>query len=467
MNLKAEELRRRHPRFVYDSFAVKRDADRLELSFRFRLEPGIVFTPTIAIESIGSSRIDSLSGAVVERMAFHLGLIEMISYWKTACPAEVIIEAGALDEWQLRWWKDLWLRGMGEFFYVNQIDFRSPDYLKISARKPGAADSGESHAGTNPARRSLVLVSGGKDSALTLNAMREAGEDFNCLLLNPPPSAAEVAAIAGCTAPIIVRRTLDPRMLELNGQGYLNGHTPFSALLAILGLTCAVLFDYDRVVVSNERSSDEGNVRFLGVEINHQYSKTLAFETAMREYARAYLAPGVSYFSILRPLFELQVCRLFARCREYFTAFKSCNRGQKEGLWCGRCPKCLSVYICLAPFLAPDELFSIFGADLFEWTGAMPLIRSLLGIEGPKPFECVGTRDELLVGLFLSVKRRAAAGAALPPLLQQVEREVLAPQHDLAGLSSAILSAWTDQHYLPPELAMLLKGQLGVTHDAG
>ena len=44
--------------------------------------------------------------------------------------------------------------------------------------------------------------------------------------------------------------------------------------------------------------------RFLGAEINHQYSKTFAFETAMREYARTYLAPDISFFSILRPLFD-------------------------------------------------------------------------------------------------------------------------------------------------------------------
>ena len=94
------------------------------------------------------------------------------------------------------------------------------------------------------------MVSGGKDSALTLRReLGAAGEDLDCLLLNPPPSAIDVAMIAGCTSPITVRRTLDPRMLELNGQGYLNGHTPFSALLAILGLSCAVIFDYDRVVI--------------------------------------------------------------------------------------------------------------------------------------------------------------------------------------------------------------------------
>ena len=466
MKFTAEELRRRHPRLVYQSYAAERVGNSLRLSFRLRLEPDIVFTPEIAIESIDRSRIDSLDAAVVERLAFHLGLIEMLSYWKAACPREVVIEAGALDQWQIGWWRDLWLRGMGEFFYVNRIDFRSPDYLEITAPTPRSGAAAQSPAHPR-ARRSLVMVSGGKDSALTLHELREAGEDFDCLLLNPPPSANEVVAIAGCAQPITVRRTLDPLLLELNRQGYLNGHTPFSALLAILGLSCAELFDYDRVVVSNERSADEGNVRFLGAEINHQYSKTFAFETAMRQYASAHLAPGISYLSILRPLFEIQVCRLFAACDEYFNAFRSCNRGQKEGAWCGRCPKCMSVFISLSPFLSLDAMRRIFGRDLFDQDDATALIRSLLGMEGPKPFECVGTRQETLAGLYLNIKRRKARGEPLTPLLAWVEREVLAPHRDLGALADSILTAWSDNHYLPPQYAALLKAQLAASHDAG
>jgi len=464
MSLKAEELRRKHPRFIYERFGLERTGNDLRITFRFKLEPDIVFTPEIMIESIDRSRIDSLDPSTLERLAFHLGLIEMLSYWKTACPAEVVIEAGALNQWQIRWWKDLWLRGMGEFFYVNQIDFRSPDYLKISAHTPAARNAEVSRGGYRPARRSLVMVSGGKDSALTVHELRVAGEDFNCLLLNPPPSAVEVASIAGCTSPITVRRRLDPRMLDLNRQGYLNGHTPFSALLAILGLSCATIFDYDRVVVSNERSSDEGNVEFLGAEINHQYSKTFAFETAIREYARAGLAPEVSYFSILRPLFEIQVCRLFAACPEYFQAFKSCNREQQQGTWCGRCPKCLSVFISLAPFVSRDQLLGIFGKDVFEDAAAMALLRSLLGIEGTKPFECVGTRQELLAGLFLSIKRRQAECATLPALLERAAREILPSvgisADELNRLSTSILAAWSDRHYLPTEYVGPLKSQL-------
>lgn len=466
MKFTPEELRRKHPRFVYQSYAAERVGNSLKLSFRFRLEPDIVFAPEISIESIDRSRIDALDEGVLERIAFHLGLIEMLSYWKTACPREVVIEAGALDQWQIGWWRDLWLRGMGEFFYVNQIDFRRPDYLKISARTPPRGNVIQ-RAGRPYGRRSLVMVSGGKDSALTLHELRRMGEDFGCLLLNPPPSAIEVAAIAGCARPITVRRTLDPLLLELNRQGYLNGHTPFSALLAILGLSCAELFDYDRVVVSNERSADEGNVSFLGAEINHQYSKTFAFETAMRQYAGAHLTPGISYFSILRPLFEIQVCRLFAVCDEYFDAFRSCNRGQKEGAWCGRCPKCLSVFISLSPFVSLDTMRRIFGRDLFGQDDATALIRSLLGIEGPKPFECVGTREETLAGLYLSIQGRKRRGEPLTPLMAWVEREVLAPHPDLDALSDSILTAWSDNHYLPPQYAALLKGQLAASHEVG
>jgi hypothetical protein len=466
MKLTAEDLRRKHPRLFYESYAAERAGNSLKLSFRFRLEPDIVFAPEIAIDSIDRSRIDALEAGIVDRLAFHLGLIEMLSYWKAACPREVVVEAGPLDQWQIDWWRDLWLRGMGEFFYVNQIDFRSPNYLEITAPTPRSGAAVQ-HLDHPRARRSLVMVSGGKDSALSLHELREAGEDFGCLLLNPPPSAIEVAAITGCAQPITVRRTLDPLLLELNRQGYLNGHTPFSALLAILGLCCAELFDYDRVVVSNERSADEGNVRFLDTDINHQYSKTFAYETAMRQYASAHLAPGVSYFSILRPLFEIQVCRLFAGCGEYFDVFRSCNRGQKEGAWCGRCPKCLSVFISLSPFLSLDTMRRIFGRDLFDQDDAAALIRALLGMEGPKPFECVGTREETLAGLYLSIKRRKARGEPITPLIAWIEREILAPHRDLGALSDSILTAWSDNHYLPLQYAARLKGQLAASHDAG
>ena len=115
------------------------------------------------------------------------------------------------------------------------------------------------------------MASGGRTQPLRFNLFRRRAWSSTALMLNPLPAASALIAKAGCRSPVIVTRTIDPRLLELNKRGFLNGHTPFSALLSFLGVTCAVLLDYRSVIVSNERSSNEANVEFLGTQVNHQY----------------------------------------------------------------------------------------------------------------------------------------------------------------------------------------------------
>ncbi|MBI3894719.1 MAG: hypothetical protein HY313_02190 [Acidobacteria bacterium] len=341
-----------------------------------------------------------------------------------------------------------------------------------------------------------MLTSGGKDSVVTLEILRAAGREFDCLMVNPTKAALAVAKQAGCSEPIIVRRTIDPRLLELNAAGYLNGHTPFSALLAFWGITVAALGGYSRVIVSNERSAEEAGVEYLGEPINHQYSKTMRFETLFKEYSRKYLAPllrchperpvpshalseaegaaegsegsallesapdsspAIEYFSLLRPLYELQIARLFAEHPAYFPLFRSCNRGMKENKWCGRCPKCLFVYTALYPFLEREQVFGIFGADLFAWEGAGPILEALLGVDETKPFECVGTKEETLAAIYLCAQKYREQGIELPPALRALEETVLSARSDLPQLAHRVLTAWTDQHHLPANLSEQLR----------
>jgi UDP-N-acetyl-alpha-D-muramoyl-L-alanyl-L-glutamate epimerase len=455
---KVEQLRRKHPRFIYHSFTVERAGGALKLRFHFTIEPNLEFTPETVIEAVDWDRINALSPGLLELLVFHLGLVEMLSYWKATCSPELLVQAGFLDPQQLDWWTDLLLHGMREFFYVNQIDFTEPGFVHISTPCPQQNHSPDDLPVHN---RDLVLMSGGKDSALSVQLLREMGREFHCLLLNPTPAAEAITARVEDRTPIIVRRTIDPRLLVLNQAGYLNGHTPFSAYLAMLGVTCAVLFGYRRVIVANERSADEGNVEFLGREVNHQYSKTLRFESAFRWYSQTYLVRDVEYFSLLRPLYELQIARLFARYPRYFESFTSCNRKQKEGSWCKQCAKCLSTFALLYPFLPAADVTRIFGEDLFARAEAIPLMQELLGFAEHKPFECVGTREEMLVALYLGVQQAKARYSTLPALLRYVEADVV-PQHsDLAQRARDILQAWSDQHHLPREYADLLKKQLG------
>ncbi|MBI4480057.1 MAG: hypothetical protein HY651_08555 [Acidobacteria bacterium] len=520
------ELRKRHPRFVYERFTIGRVGRALRVQFRFRLEPEIEFAPETVFEQVDWARVEEIPRATLENYFFHLGLVEMLSYWKAACSPEIIVRAGALSAEQTAWWLNLLRKGMAEYFYVNQIDFRAADLVRIisaprALTSPAVIPSESRRAGTtrdlllnpssqkgekqipplrqaqgrNDTEKDLVLTSGGKDSVVTLETLRaakvgqaflpaskstglEACTYFDCLLLNPTEAALAVAKQAGCAKPIIVRRTIDKRLLELNAAGYLNGHTPFSALLAFLGVTVATLFGHRRVIVSNERSAEEASVEYLGATINHQYSKTFEFETAFRKYCERYLIPreqqiprshgapgqaarddiaGVEYFSLLRPLYELQIAERFSKHPEYFPLFRSCNRGMATNTWCGHCPKCLFVWTVLYPFVERAELLGIFGSDLFASEGAAELLRALLGLDATKPFECVGTKEETLAALHLCVEKYKQQGIPLSPELVAIQQSVLASHSDLAALARRILASWSDQHHLPPELAATLR----------
>jgi hypothetical protein len=453
----ADALRARYPAVVYRACSAERLPGGDAVTFAAELAtlspagPELTFRPEVTIEGIPGDHPPE----VLELIAFHLGLAELPSYWKATCSAEIVVEAGPLAPEQLDWLHTVLLNGMGEYFYVNGIDFTAPGFVTYRA----AADDG----GPGPDRRErdpagvLVPVSGGKDSVVTWETLRSTGLDPVAMALNPTRAAEAVLAVSGPARVIRARRRIDPALLELNAAGYLNGHTPFSSYLAVLTTACAMLAGLGRVAMSNERSSDEGNVTWLGRSINHQWSKSLAFERGFRANAGAYLATGVEYFSLLRPLYELQISALFAATPGgYHRAFRSCNRGQALGIWCGTCPKCLGVYTLLSPFVEPDELAAIFGHDLFADEGLAALAMDLLTPEA-KPFECVGTHDETLAAFHMASARLRSSvrppARVLPPLLAMVDERVLRHEHDLDARAAALLGAWTGEHEVPAELA--------------
>lgn len=456
-----EFLRSQHPRFVYDSFSLDRGKGSLRVRFRFRIEPEIEFAPEVVFDLPQGHRMQWPPDAVLNNLVFHLGLIEMLSYWKATCSPEIVVRAGALDAQQIAWWMDLLRRGMGEYFYVNQIDFRPPDFVRIVASEVGQASLPVAGTGREacthfPAGHDLVLTSGGKDSAVMLELLRAQGCAFDCLMVNPTEAARALVRQAGNFSPIVVRHTIDRRLLELNAAGYLNGHTPFSALLAFLGILAAALGGYRRVLVANERSAEEAGAVYLGEPINHQFSKTFQFETAFRQYSQKYLAPGVEYFSLLRPLYELQIARLFSSYPQYFPLFRSCNRSMATNSWCGRCPKCLFVYTVLYPFLDWEQMLGIFGADLFAWDGAAEVLQALLGLDQNKPFECVGTKEETLAAIVLCIEKMNQQGIPLPPALLAIE-QASNLRNLRTDLAQRILTSWTDRHHHPPDLAEVLR----------
>jgi len=411
-------LREKYPQFVYDNYFYRVSGKNLEIFFIFRINPGIYFKPKIVIENIDKKRVIRIGDRELNNLIFHLGLMEIPSYWKTTCSPEIIIKAGPLNKEQINWWKDLIIQGMGQFFYENKINWRSPNFLKIKSRSNEICkrfDKGLKN-------RYLVPVGWGKDSIVTLESLKKQKKEINSFSVNPTKITKKTLMVAGIKKPIIVKRTLDYSLLELNKKGYLNGHTPFTAVLSFLAVFSAVLFDYKNIAFSNEKSADEGNVKYLGKIINHQYAKSSRFEKKFKEYCKKYLAKNINYFSYLRPYTELEISKRFVKYPQYFSIFSSCNVVVAKKLkkkWCGKCPKCLFVYATLYPFLEKKQILKIFGEDFFEKKELLPLMKSLTEPKKRKPFECVGTKKESKMAFELSLKKARKSGK-IPYLLKNV-----------------------------------------------
>jgi len=419
-------FRKKYPKFIYQDYSYKISGNNLEIFFDFKVEPDIWFRPKIIIKNINKSQIKRVGKKVLENLIFHLGLMEIPSYWKATCSPEIIIKAGSLNKEQIKWWKDLIIKGMGQFFYENKINFLKPNFLKIISPSPEQNWSRTVLDQINKKlkNRYLVPFAGGRDSIVTLESLKKKGE-ITLFLVNPNKQIKKVVKVSGVKKQIIVRRIIDKKLLELNKKGYLNGHTPFTALLSFLSVLCAVLFDYKNIVFSNEKSANEGNVRYLGKTINHQWAKSSEFEKMFKKYSKKYLAKNLSYFSYLRKYGELEISKMLTKYPKYFPVFSSCNAGMRIGAkairWCGNCPKCLFVYATFYPFLSKKELLKIFGKDIFQNKNLLPIMYDLIGQacppklgerrrRKPKPFECVGTKKESQLAFKLSLQKAKKSG---------------------------------------------------------
>lgn len=420
-------LREQYPRFAYRGYEIEENDSCLKITYRFETLGLSEFAPVwVFPKAEGDCRRWS-EDRLMQDMIFSLGMVELISYWKIACPPTVTVEAGRLNQDQIDWWKDLYFNGLGEFFYVNGIKEADPNhFMDIQCagqlKAPCTDQYKERHeeCGVKTVGKGngvLVPIGGGKDSAVTLELLRLAGKPVCAYIINPRGATIHTTEVAGLDAAHVIsaKRTLDSNMLELNCQGYLNGHTPFSALVAFSGIIAARMHGLTMVALSNESSANESTVQ--GSTVNHQYSKSFKFEEDFHYYQTTYLKGSAYYFSMLRPLSEFQIARFFAGQKQYHGIFRSCNAGSKTDSWCGHCPKCLFVYLILSPFLKPQEVRDIFGRNMLDDWDMKETLDQLIGIEEEKPFECVGSRDEINTAIVLTIKGLEEAGEALPCLL--------------------------------------------------
>ncbi|MEI6122672.1 MAG: hypothetical protein WCQ95_03515 [Bacteroidota bacterium] len=399
-NSKYTEFRKVYKKFYYESFSYQKGNKDFKITYCFRIDNEFVFNPVITIPYRDFYRFENVSESLLQSLIFHIGMIELISYWKAVCPIQLIIKPYKLSEEQILWWKKLYFFGLAEFFYLNSIQADINNFVQIL-----------SESGSIPIKSifstdgsCIVPVGGGKDSVVTLELLKKLYE-VTPMVINPRRATDACIEVAGypINKCIIVSRTIDPLLLTLNEKGFLNGHTPFSAMLAFVSLLTAIISGKGMVALSNEASANESTI--VGLKINHQYSKSFEFEKDFREYVEKFIVSEINYHSFLRPLQELQIACLFAKQEKYFPVFKSCNSGSKSDIWCCNCSKCLFAFIILSPFITKDKMNEIFGDNLLNKPTMQIYFNQLSGTESIKPFECVGTIEEVNLALCMIIEK--------------------------------------------------------------
>jgi hypothetical protein len=383
---------------------------------------------------------------LLDLTAFVLG----VSYFKLRAPFEIKAPAIPLSDAEQAFAIDVYENGLGEFYARNNLQ----RFGKLTIDVP--LDPHKTRPAPHLRGRTLLPIGGGKDSLVSVDLLTATGVEFSPFAVNPKgPIVTSIDKIG--LVPLYVTRTLDPEMIRLGAEpGFYNGHVPSTAINSMIASLCAVLFGYDQIVLSNERSASEGNIEFDGRETNHQYSKSLGFELLIASVLSDATGGELKYFSLLRPYSEARIASLFSQATKFDQVFSSCNRnfrlnGHDGPLWCGECPKCHFVFLIFAPFIAKERLLGIFGKDLLDDPANETSFRELAGLTGQKPWECVGEILEAAACLYTLTRHSDWHETAV---VSAIKQDLLA-QYGEPRLQAAMAECLTDSHdhHIPPALA--------------
>ena len=427
-----------------------------ELAYAFDDGPELVET---VILPGAPFELDGARAQAAERALRLLHLIAGVSYYKAAVTEEIRIDAYDIDAATAVLLDDVYLHGLGEFAYRNGLD------LHGRIRFPHRARGGEEVPAAGLREHALVAIGGGKDSLVSIEALREAGVAQTVTWIG---GSQLIRACAGRTGlpTLNIGRQLAPELFEYNRLGAYNGHIPVTAINSAILAFAAVVLGVDQVVFSNERSASYGSVIEGTGEVNHQWSKGWAFERDFGRHLQRHVAADLRYYSLLRPFSELAVARQFAQSSRYDAHFSSCNRnfhllGERPvNRWCGVCPKCHFVFLALAPFMSKPRLVGIFGRNLLDDADQVPGYDALMEFHDHKPFECVGEARE---------SRAAMAALAVRPEWREdavVKRfeKVIAPMLEGEDLAIAQLLVPVDEHRIPEALWERMRGRFNPGH---
>ena len=161
------DLRKKYDTFIYDKYEIIYDDEYMNIKYYFNI-PGLTwFYPQIKINKkyILNSNINE---EYLNSLVFHIGLIELVSYFKCTCSPNVVIKAGYINSDQIKWFKKLYFNGLGEFLYINNISITEDDLMTVTCDCKEVTLPKINYNG----KGNLISVGGGKDSCVSLEILK-------------------------------------------------------------------------------------------------------------------------------------------------------------------------------------------------------------------------------------------------------------------------------------------------------
>lgn len=363
----------------------------------FNYRDGSAYDFSEKIEFNRENLSENIDKNVLDRALKLCFLLIGTSYYKAHPTKQVFLPKDfVLDEFQAEFLNRVYQEGLSQYAFENNLTRDDLAHFEATTK--------ETLTAPNYSGRGIVAMqSGGKDSLLVTELLKEKSLDFTPLYITSSETHPAVLDTLG-TPLTTIRRFVDINGLKTVGG--LNGHVPITYIIESLALVQAILLGKNTVLASIGQEGNEAHAHIGNLAINHQWSKTWPAEQALAEYVKREISPDLRVGSPIRAYSELKIAELFInKCfKKYGQMFSSCNvanyrqQASNEKLsWCGECAKCANSFILFSPFLKPEELKAIFGGkDLFENPNLVNDFKGLLGVDGViKPFECVGETGEL------------------------------------------------------------------------
>ncbi len=438
--------------FVFESYSFEKNNKILTLRYYYDSE--LFFEEIIEFPSNKILKKDELN--VLDKAFKYLHLACGISYYKLFIPKNIKIKTFELTQEEAEFFNNFYFNGLGEFIYRNNItDLHNR--IKFPFTK-----NIQNNSLNFPIKNGYIIpIGGGKDSITTLEIIKK---HFNNVLLCSVGTAEAIEntiKISGLNS-FKINRKISSKLLELNNNlesiGGYNGHVPISGILAFIFCAASIIYEYNTVLVSNERSANVGNVEFNGIIVNHQWSKSFEFEKSVNDFFKRHIISSFNYVSFLRPISELHIAKIFSKLEKYHKIFVSCNKNYKINNrlnhWCCECDICRFVFLILSVFLNKEKMINIFGKNLFEDEENTNKFMELCGLKNYKPFECVGEVEESIYS-FLNVNEDFKNDI----VITKIKRKILELSINIKQFENNVFKP-NKEHLLNDELYKILLSEL-------